>query len=69
MISSTRDAIQEYNTECMSDTAVMKELENGNLVIALLHYPLKSRISCELKECGEILFIPRCFSKYRQVWF
>lgn len=56
MISSLKDAIQEYNTECMSDTAAMKELENGNFAIAIVT-PLMSRISCELNECGEILFI------------
>lgn len=53
MISSLKDTIQEYSTECMSDTAAMKELEDENFAIAIVA-PLMSRISCEL---NEILFI------------
>lgn len=57
MMKSLRDAVQEYNNEYSeSDTALMKELDDGNFAIAITT-PLMIRISTNLNEYGEILFI------------
>lgn len=56
MMTSLKEAVEEYNIECNSDMAAIKVLENQNFAIAI-QTPLMKRISCGFDECGEILFI------------
>jgi len=56
MITSLKDAVEQYNVECSETCALMNNFEDGNFVIAIAS-PLMKRISSELDESGEILFI------------
>ncbi|KAE9539974.1 hypothetical protein AGLY_005226 [Aphis glycines] len=51
MMTSLKEAVEEYNIECNSDMAGIK-----NFAIAI-QTPLMKRISCGFDECGEIFFI------------
>lgn len=56
MMIFLKEAIDDYNMECKSESAAMRILEDGNFAIAIAT-PLMKRISVGLNECGEILFI------------
>lgn len=56
MITSLKDAVEQYNVECSETCALIDTFEDGNFVIAIVS-PLMKRISSGLDESGEILFI------------
>jgi len=56
MITSLKDAVEQYNVECSETGALMNNFEDGNFITAIAS-PLMKRISSGLDESGEILFI------------
>jgi len=56
MLTSLKDAVEQYNVDCSETCALIDTFEDGNFVITITS-PLKKRISSGLDESGEILFI------------
>jgi len=53
---SLAEAVNVNNLESNTNRAAIKVLEDGKFAIAI-STPLMQRISCDLEECGEMLFI------------
>jgi len=56
MITSLKDAVEQYNVECSETCGLMNNFEDKNFVIAIAS-PLMKRISSGLDKSGNILFI------------